>query len=640
MRHFILTSFIVLLAGISFEVRAQESRPIPYPVFTTAEFDEAVQNGTRTLSGKPGARYWTNYARYSIDAVLSPEKARLSASSSVTYFNNSPDTLDAVLVHLRQNLNAEGSVRNRPQTLTGGVKVGVVSVNGTHIVEQSPRSGHGYSINGTVMRVSLSDSVVPGDSVQLGFQWSFVVPEVGAPRMGQDGEVFYLGYWYPQIAVYDDLEGWRADQYFGNGEFYMGYADYNVRITVPEDYLVAATGTLQNDADVLTAETRDRLKRASRSDTVIQIVSPEDRGSATIDSRTGVHTWEFEAAQVRDFAFGASAKYVWDSVRANAGDISGNGRDQYTRIHALYRPEKSAWNRAAEFGQFTIEDLSSDIFPYPYPHMTIVEGIIGGGMEYPMITLIGGDRNDRRLFGTTYHEIGHMWFPMIVGQNEKQYTWMDEGLTSFNTSDGAAEFWNEDSWNPDRQSYYRIAGTTAETESMRHGDQYPYGTPSRGIASYNKPAVWMHALRGVLGEERFNTAYREYATRWQYKHPQPYDLFNTFEDVAGRDLDWFWRVAFFETWTLDQAIASVDVEDNRVTVTVRDLGLVPMPVPVRVTYGDGRIVDRRLPVSVWLDGQREAKVEFPAGNPMTAEIDPDLFLPDVARENNRWEHGE
>ncbi|RMF58477.1 MAG: M1 family peptidase, partial [Bacteroidetes bacterium] len=474
------------------------------------------------------------------------------------------------------------------------------------------------------------------------FAWSFEVPEAGAPRMGQDGEVFFLAYWYPQFAVYDDVNGWKADPYMGNGEFYMDYGTYDVHLTVPEGWLVGATGVLQNPEEVLSEQTRARL--AMLDDThengaIIHIVEEGDReaGRSTATDPEGMLTWHFRAENVRDFAFGTSDRYVWDATTARVGDRDGDGTDDVALIHAFYRPGTPSWDRSAEFARFSVEHLSEMIMPYPYPHMTTVEGLIGGGMEFPMITLIGGTRNDQSLFSVTYHEIGHMWFPMVVGQDEKQYTWMDEGLTSFNTNEGRAAFWQDDVWDPGRQSYYFIAGSGREVEPMRHADEYPVGSPARVIASYNKPAVALHALRGLVGQERFFAAYREYARRWAYKHPQPYDLFNTFEDVLGQDLDWFWTSMFYTTWTLDQAVEAVEETAEGVQVTVQDRGLVPMPAPVRVTYADGTVVEETVPVDVWLCGETATTLRFKPGTVSRVEIDPGRYLPDVDRTNNVWE---
>ncbi len=635
----------VLLLGAARPVRAQDARPIPYPVLPSPQFERAVERGTRTATGMPGPRYWTNSADYTIHAELSPDTRMLRGQETIRYHNHSPDDLDRILVHLRQNLHKEGVIRNRPQQLTGGMHLSEVRYNGEVLLEHASgrNPGPGYFIDGTVMRLTPPEPLASGATATLTFSWSFEVPGLGAPRMGQDGEVFYLGYWYPQLAVYDDVNGWKADPYMGNGEFYMDYGAYDVAIDVPEGWLVGATGVLRNPEEVLSEQTRARLAMAADnrgSGAVVHVVEAGDRapGRSTAASADGRLTWRFHAGNVRDFAFGTSARYLWDATTAEVGDRDGDGTEDFAMIHALYRPEAEAWDRSAEFGKFSIEYLSKMFMPYPYPHLTTVEGIIGGGMEYPMITLIGGARNDRSLFGVTFHEIGHMWFPMVVGQDEKQYTWMDEGLTSFNTNEGVAAFWNVNAWDPARQAYYRIAGTGREVEPMRHADLYPPNSPARGIASYSKPAVALNALRGLFGQERFMQAYREYARRWAYKHPQPYDLFNTFEEVLGTDLDWFWTTMFYTTWTLDQAVGAVDESAGEVVVTIRDEGLSPMPTPVRVTYADGSVAEQTLPVDVWLGGAREAMLRFDPGTVVRVEIDPERFLPDVERANNVWEH--
>ena len=630
---------IAVLLIATLNASAQTSRPIPYPVLPPPAFEKAIENGTRTTTGLPGDTYWTNTADYTIAVSLSPETKQLSGAQTIRYYNNSPDELGFVMVHLRQNLHKEGAMRNRFVPITGGITLSEVRADGQVLAESpSSRAQAGYRIRGTVMQVFLPEAIAPGGSAELTLAWRFEVPSLGTPRMGQDGDVFYLAYWYPQMAVYDDVNGWKADQYMGNGEFYMGYGSYDVRITVPAGWLVGATGTLQNPDAVLTAQTRTRLAKAAQTRETVSIVGTDERnaGTSTMAGEAGSLTWHFKADAVRDFAFGTSDRYVWDATSANVGDHNNDGQNDTAMIHAFYRPEKATWKRSAEFAQFSIEHLSQTVMPYPYPHMTTMEGIIGGGMEYPMMTLIGGGRNYRSLFGVTYHEISHMWFPMIVGQDEKQYTWMDEGLTSFNTNDGASAFWQQNAWDPNRQGYYRIAGSGREVESMRHGDDYPDGTPARGIAGYSKPAVSMHALRGLIGEDRFRPIYKEYARRWAFKHPQPYDLFNTFEDQLGEDLDWFWRTMFYETWTLDQAVASVDQRSEQVVVSIEDQGLSPMPARVRVTYEGGHTAEQVIPVNVWLSGQRQATLTFAPGTVTRVEIDPEQFFPDVDRQNNVW----
>ena len=632
-------SVLLLLSLATTSGLAQTLRPIPYPVIPNPRYMTAVENGTRTLIGEPGPNYWTNGADYFINATLDPSTKTIRGSETIVYANNSPDTLSFLMVHLRQNLHREGVVRNRPQRLTGGVNVLSVSAMGTVLREGASRGAPGYQVDGTLMRLTLPSPLYPNSSATLAIDWSFVVPEPGAPRMGTDGEMFFVAYWYPQVAVYDDVNGWKAEPYMGNGEFYMDYGSYDVSITVPEGWIIGATGELENPEEVLSEQTRRRLNEATRTREIVRVVTESDRtpGRSTIDTQDGRLTWRFLAHQVRDFAFGTSDKYLWDATTAEVGDRDADRANDLSMIHAFYRPGSSDWDRSAEYGQFTIEFLSDMFMPYPYPQMTTVEGVVGGGMEFPMITHIGTGRPGGSVFGTTFHETAHMYFPMIVGQDEKEFTWMDEGLVSFNTAEGSSAFSGSDSWDPARQSYYRIAGTGDEVEPMRHGDRYPLDTAARTIASYNKPAVALHALRGIVGQQRFMEAYREYARRWSFKHPQPYDLFNTFNDVLGEDFDWFWTTMFYNTWTLDQAIADVTDGADGVVVTVRDLGLSPFPVPIRVTYADGTTIEETVPVEEWLSDKVETKVFFESGTVTRVEIDPEMFLPDVDRSNNVWE---
>ena len=627
---------LVLLSALP--AASQPDRPLPYPVMPPADYERAVATGTRTATGAPGPNYWQQRADYTLSARLDTTAERLSGTVEIRYTNHSPDTLGVLVLKLRQNLHREGVPRNRTVEVTGGMDLADVRLDGEPYAEgPSGRSGT-YTVDGTQLFLRPRQPVAPGAEVMLSMDWTFRIPEAGAPRMGQDGEVYYLGYWYPQMAVYDDVVGWNTDPYLGTGEHYMGYGDYDVRITVPEGFLVGATGVLQNVDDVLPEVVQQRLAQAVASDEVVSVVGVEERGSGTAASAGGALTWHFTAENVRDFAFGTSDAYVWDATRANVGDRDGDGMDDYAAIHALYRPGTAAWDRSAEYGRFAIEHLSATVFPYPYPHMTSVEGLIGGGMEYPMITLIGGARSPQSLFGVTYHEIAHMWFPMIVGQDEATFTWMDEGPASFFTNDGRNAFYGdaEDAWAPARQGHYALAGTGRAVPSMRHADRYPPGSPARVIASYSTPALMLHTLRGILGADTFEQALRTYGTRWAYKHPYPYDLFRTFEEVAGRDLDWFWTPAFFETWTTDYAIAGVESGADGVVVRIQDRGLAPMPVPIAVTYMDGRSEARTLPVDPWLEGRTEATLAFPSGEVARVVLDPEAFLPDVDRSNNTW----
>jgi hypothetical protein len=599
---------------------AGAQRPRPYPVFEPPAFQRAVERGTRTRTGHPGPRYWQQWASYRLEAELDPPSNRLRGRAWIRYENRSPDTLRNVFVHLNQNLFAPDAVRNEVVPVTRGMELERSLVNGVEVRGQ---------VTATVLRLPLAAPLLPGASLDLEFAWSFLVPPDGAPRGGQDGEVFVISYWYPQLAVYDDFGRWQTDPYLGNAEFYMGYADYDAAITVPEGWLVAATGTLANPEAVFSDETVSRLRAARASPAPVHVVTEADFGRAT---RPGRLTYRFRASGVRDFTFATSSRWRWDATLALAGPDTAD-------IHTFYRPSRIpwAWDQSARYARHSIEFLSRFLWPYPYPQMTAVDGVAScGGMEYPMLTCIGGRRDTLSLYSVIVHEFAHMWFPMQVGSDERRYSWQDEGLTRFNQAQAMREFFGGyDLERIVRDAYLGLARAGAEVELMRHGDLYPFGSPAFAVASYQKMATILAALRALLGEETFLRAYREYGRRWVNRHPSPYDFWNTFEDVSGRDLDWFWRTWFFETWTLDHAVAAVTPRGGSTEIVIEDRGLAPMPARLTVTRPDGSVERLEVPVGVWLNGARSHSLRV-RGRVARVEIDPEHAFPDIERANNVW----
>jgi hypothetical protein len=621
-------------------VVAAPTRPRPYPVTEPVPFRRAVDAGTRTRTGEPGPKYWQQWSRYNLAAEYEPTTGKLTGTGTVTYFNRSPRPLGVVQVHLYDNLFSNEAVRVEAVPLTGGVTVTQVTVNGTEM----PKAGggqRGYRINGTIMSIPMPAPIAPGDSTTLGFAWSLTVPPEGAPRGGRTDELAYISYWYPQVAVYDDINGWQVDQYMGNAEFYMGYGDYDVAFTVPAGYLVGATGTLMNGGEVLSKQTQERLARARTTDSVVRVVTEADRGAGKATAAGGKLTWRFQARNVRDVAWGVSDKYAWDATRAVVGDRDGNGSVDTAAIYTFYVPgvPNSKWAEDARYARHSIEFLSNYLWPYPYPHMTAMQGPRScGGMEYPMMTCLGGTQPDSfSLYGVTVHEIAHMWYPMQVGSDEKRHAWQDEGLTEFNGTQGENDFFpNRDAEAQDLQIYKQVAMSGMEEPLMRHGDRYDTGT-GYGIASYMKPTTILITLRGMLGEEQFLKAYRAYGRRWLYKHPTPTDFFNTWENVTGQDLDWFWRTWFWETWTLDQAVKTVTPEAGGTTIVIEDLGFTPMPSTVKVTRADSSSSTQQVPVNHWLAGNTTYSFTVGAGSPVArVQIDSDGYLPDVNLKNNVW----
>jgi hypothetical protein len=660
-------SLILVLLALGLSVAPAAQRVLPYPVTPPPPYQRAIAEGTRTLSGSPGPSYWQNRADYDLSARLDVDTDRVTGSGTITYTNVSPDDLSFLVLKLRQNVHAPGVQRNRPVAVTGGMALRDFSVNGSGYSDvtdpDTPGAYQGtvepgqYAIFGTVMTVGLQEPLASGETATIDVDWDYTVPPAGGTfRQGTDGDVYYLGYWYPTVAVYDDVYGWHTDPYLGMGEHYLEFGDFSVEFDAPADMLVYGTGRLVNADQVYTPQTRERLDAALAGDGVVRVVTEADRAAALAPALDGRRVWRFEAEDVRDVALSASASYVWDATRALV-DRDGDGTaGDAVLINSFYRPGTAAWARSAEFAAFSIEHLSEILWPYPWPHMTAVEGVIGGGMEYPMMTLIGGDRTDPSLFSVTYHEIVHMWFPMMVGSNEKAYTWMDEGLTSFLTNEGVDVFWDGsapdreriDAWDRRRQSHYLLAGTGYPVPPMRHNDRFPVGGgtrqvdpvggAARGVASYSTPAVALHALRGLYGDAEFFEALRRYGRAWRGAHPYPYDFFQSMEDGLGEDLDWFWTPTFFDTWTVDHGIATVTSGPGaEVVVRIVDGGMAPMPAVARVTYADGNTVDERVPVETWLGGAVEATLRFPAGEVARVELDPDGYIFDADPTNDVWE---
>jgi len=628
---------------------SESERPLPYPLDIPDAYMSAVENGTRSSDGTPGENYWQNYAKYQLQAEIDPESNSLFGESSVEYTNNSPDDLQVIVVELAQNLHKEGTPKKETTEITGGKDLDRVEVNGSDfesisMFERWSQNASGYVVEGTRLYIYPEEPLTSGESINLEFEWSFEIPEQGASgRMGRNRDnLYYIAYWYPQVAVYDDVYGWMEDPFLGNAEFYHEFADYELSVTMPREWLVMGTGEFLNPEETLSDETLERYQQAGKSDDPIIIADFDELSSATRDD-SDMLTWKFSSEKIRDVAFSATLESRWDGTRTPVGDLDGDGETDYSRINTFFRELAPLWEDQAEYAQHSIQFLSDyTSLPYPWAHMTSVEGsgIIGGGMEFPMMTIIGDYNNagSVALYGVTAHELAHMWFPMILSTNERRYTWIDEGYTTFHTNEANKDYYGDRFSNDDIfGGYFQIAGSDLEGEMMRWSD-FHYPGPAYGVASYPKPASVLAALRGVLGEDVFLEAHHELIERWKYKHPYPWDIFNTIEDVSGRDLSWFWRAWYYETWTLDQAVTDVTADGNTYNITIEDKGNVPMPVYINITLENGDEMTETVEVDHWLNGHRTKELRIEADSPVVrVEIDPDNHFPDVNVENDVWE---
>jgi len=593
-------------------------------------------NRVRGPSGAPGPDYWQQRADYVIRATLDTAGSLLHGTGRIHYENHSPDTLRFVWVQIEQNIFSKNSVtyalNQPPLHFAGGAVFDFTGKGfiGGITIERFRSAGRELERTeyGTMMRVELPRPLAPKGTIDFDVAWHFPVPPYGGGRMGRIGTRLYeMGQWYPRMVVYDDVHGWNPLPYIGAGEFYLEYGDFDVTLTLPAGFVVAATGTVQNPLAVWAPATRARLARARRSAERVQIITKDEAVTSGAARRPGTKTWHFAARRVRDFAWAASPDYRWDASAWNG-----------VLIETFYRPSAAPWEEANRMAWFTIKHFSETWGMYPWPHATTVEGLVEG-MEYPMLTFVPAIEKREDQYWVLTHEFGHEWFPMMVGSDERRYPWMDEGFNSF-IDYGSAEGYFKGTAYGDT---VRRELLTAYGVSAVPGNEQPLITnpvESRDLAwtAYQKPALMLTVLRdAVLGKETFERALREYVRRWTFKHPQPADFFRTIENVSGRNLDWFWRAWVYTTARLDQAVDSVGAAGDTTFVFLSNRGQMVLPVTLELRYADGSSERRELPIEMWNLGSRFTSRIRTGGKAIAGVVvDPQAIYPDIDRANNRW----
>lgn len=605
-------------------------------------------NMYRSASGVPGPAYWQNRADYEIHATLNEQDTTLSGEVTIHYLNNSPDSLRYLWLQIDQNLFHPNS-RGAATTPVSGDRFDVKGyTKGGENIEQVEITykGKTYPVKPVIsddrMQLQLPVTIRPkGDQIDVKVKYSFSIPRYGADRMGRlytkNGVVYELAQWYPRMCVYDDIKGWNTLPYMGLGEFYLEYGDFDYYVTVPATMIVSGSGILQNPGEVLTKTQQERLKKAAGSDSTVTIVSEQEIGKADARPKTsGNLTWHFKMKNSRDIAWAASNAFIWDAARVNYP----SGRKGLA--NAVYPVESNGvhrYGRATQYLKQSIEFYSRHYFEFPWDNATAVAGV-ALGMEYPGIVFCMYNIQDGNLFHDVTHEIGHNWFPMIVGTNERRFMWMDEGMNTFINS-FASNWFNGgeygDTSNRDIMQVSRVLKTSTdplitapENMGLRNYGEY-----------YFKTAAGLKILRNVvLGPERFDYAFKQYVQTWAFKHPQPEDFFRFMNNAAGEDLNWFWKEWIYKTWQLDQAISEVrQVSDNPAEgclISLVNKERMAMPVIVRVTEQNGQVTNLRLPVEVWQRGP-DWTFKVNTTTPVTkVELDPDHDLPDANLQNNVW----
>jgi len=595
-------------------------------------FDWPSPSRVRTASGAPGPEYWQQRADYTIAATLDTTEKSVHGTVSIRYTNNSPDTLRFVWLQLDQNLYKPGSKGSF--VFAAQSRFGVRGFQGGYDITGLQINGRGTvgKIDDTMMRIDLDTPLLPkGGQLTIGMQYSFAVPEHGSDRMGRDSSLYLIAQWYPRMAVYDDARGWNTEPYLGQGEFYLDYGDIDYSVTVPAGFVVAGSGTLQNQRDVLTTAQSQRLERASRTPSVIQVITADEAAAKRGRAIAGTKTWRFRADRVRDVAWTAAPDFRWDAT-------SWDG----VLIQALYQSPKAgqAWESAAEQTQWAIRTYSELWMHYPYPQATSVAGPVSG-MEYPMLVMVGyGAADASSIFSTIDHEQGHEWFPMVVGSNERRHAWMDEGFNTFQNA-----FSNERR-SPGTAAFPAYLSNWRQT--VESGRQSPIMTPADridpdalGAMAYRKPGAVLLALRtAVIGRDAMDRAMREYVRRWAFKHPTPADFFRTVENVSGQDLGWFWRAFFYGTDVLDIAVDGVTMRqaggENVVEVHLRRATSIPFPVTMRLKLDDLSTTDIHLPVEIWTRTDRYVATIPVRRSVVGVRLWPDPSVPDVNSANDVW----
>jgi peptidase M1-like protein len=608
-------------------------------------------NEIRRADGAPGPRYWQQRADYVIKATLDTAGRRIDATEQIRYTNRSPDTLRFVWMQVDQNLfrpGSTGSLLFAAESRFGGagfpggfdiLSLTQSAVPGARAAGTRRRASAAASatetplehrVDDTMMYVELAQPLAPGAATVFDLAYRFNVPEHGADRMGRDGSLYEIAQWYPRMAVYDDVHGWNTDQYLGQGEFYLEYGDIDYEVTLPAGYIVAGSGTLQNPEQVLTPTIRTRLAAAVRSDTTVAIVTPEELASgAARPKRDGMLTWRFRAESVRDAVWAASPDFQWD-----ASGWDGVLAQAYYRASA-----RDLWQDAAKMSRYSIQEYSTRWFRYPYPQISAIEGPVSG-MEYPMVAMEAHGDDATDLYNVITHEIGHMWFPMTVGSDERRYAWMDEGFNTFMNTFSEEDYWKRDDRETRRSEIRQVTSLDQAPSAqpiMTPANRYK-SNDNLGSLAYVKPSIMLLTLRDkVLGPEVFDTAFREYTRRWAFKHPQPADFFRTIEEVSGRDLAWFWRGFFYTTAALDQSVESVkETPDGTAFISLRSLGAAVMPVELGLVFDDGSSQVVKLPVEIWYGGNRYVYRFKPGKVIVRAQVNPDGLSPDLVPGNDAW----
>jgi len=573
-------------------------------LYIPINIQKAFENKTRSYDGKAGANYWQNRADYKIDIEFDPNTQLLAGSEHITYFNNNPDTLRELVFHLFPDMYKKGNSHDfdlKPVDQHNGVTIEKITFNENESDILSENLSIKYEHTGFIL--NLPTPLFPNEHLNISIIWHYTLNRKTHIRNGMvDSTSFFIAYFFPRIAVYDDIDGWNKFKYTGDVEFYNDFGNFEVSITVPQNYLVWATGILQNPEKVLTEKYLLRYQSAFTSDDIIHIV---DSTECTLNNITNPvnNTWKFKAENVTDFAFGTSNHYLWDAASLVVEKSTG----RRVLIEAAYNKDSKDFYEVAKIAGKAIEYMSSEIpgVPFPFPKVTVFKGF--AEMEYPMMVNNPSYMSIHSTIRITAHEIFHSYFPFYTGCNETKYAWMDEGLTTFATflmsealdspGQGYLSFY---------KGYKNIIGNFSDVPIFIASDVLK--RPIYCYNSYTKAASFFLVLQDYLGDRLFKKALQEFVNRWNGKHPTPYDLFFTFMDITGENLDWFIKPWFYEYGYVDLAVKNVSRKNNNYKIEIEKNGHYPANFELKIVFEDGSTETASYKVSIWKLGNKRYEI--------------------------------
>lgn len=622
-KHLILSALLLLIMGT--HLRAQ---------YMFRNYQKAYEKGTRSSDGKPGANYWQNYARYDITASVDPVTGKIMGKMSAEYINNSPDTLKRIVMRIYPDLFRKGNVRllaADPDDIGDGMNVTNLVINGETINITDPSKVTRSDAN---LDVRIRNHVPPGASATVEAEWDFIMPKKSDIRIGNYGDnIMFVGYWYPQFSVYDDLRGWDVLGYNGLHEFYNEFADFDVKITVPAGIMLWSTGDLKNASEVYTRYIIDKVEKAYDSDTPVRVITSDDLKEGKIFANPGKETtYRISAKRVPDFAFAVSDNYIWDAVGVTVDNKSG----RRALVSAVYDEATKDYDAVLGLAQRSVAYFSTDMpgVPYPYTHMTVFQG--SGGMEFPMMCNDGPFENGGTTTYVTSHEIAHTYFPFMTGVDEKRNAWMDEGMAVYlpllfqrSEKDSPMDYRLSNASVLDR-----FAGTESEMPLLVPSNQLNGFTYQ--MQAYTKGAVVMEILEAEYGRDKMRDAFREFIKLWEGKHPTSYDMLYTFARVLGDDITWVTNPWFEEFGYSDLSILEASVTGKEVKLTISNKGIRPIHSSVTVTYEDGKTETTAVKPSV-LRGREKAVISLQVSSkPKTIQLGSNT-IHDANRQDNIYE---